>query len=40
LLVNPVLYDTLNSATAETQALIKDIHANPKKFLTIQLKIF
>jgi phospholipid/cholesterol/gamma-HCH transport system substrate-binding protein len=40
LLVNPQLYDTLNSATGEMQSLVKDIRANPKKFLTIQLKIF
>jgi phospholipid/cholesterol/gamma-HCH transport system substrate-binding protein len=40
LLVNPQLYDTLNSTTAEAQGLVKDIRANPKKFLTITLKIF
>jgi phospholipid/cholesterol/gamma-HCH transport system substrate-binding protein len=39
-LVNPQLYDTLNSATGEMQSLVKDIRANPKKFLSIQLKIF
>jgi phospholipid/cholesterol/gamma-HCH transport system substrate-binding protein len=40
LLVNPQLYDTLNSTTAEAQSLVKDIRANPKKFLSIQLHIF
>jgi len=40
LLVNPQLYDTLNSTTAEAQSLVKDIRANPKKFLSITLKIF
>jgi phospholipid/cholesterol/gamma-HCH transport system substrate-binding protein len=40
LLVNPQLYDTLNSATGEIQSLVKDIRANPKKFLSLQLHIF
>jgi phospholipid/cholesterol/gamma-HCH transport system substrate-binding protein len=40
LLVNPQLYDTLNATVAETQSLVKDIRANPKKFLTLTLKIF
>jgi len=40
LLVNPQLYDTLNSTTAEAQSLVKQIKANPKNFLTFQLKIF
>jgi phospholipid/cholesterol/gamma-HCH transport system substrate-binding protein len=40
LLVNPQLYDTLNSTTAEMQSLVKDIRANPKKFLSIQMHIF
>ena len=39
-LVNPQLYDTLNSTTAEAQSLVKDIRANPKKFLSITLRIF
>jgi phospholipid/cholesterol/gamma-HCH transport system substrate-binding protein len=38
--VNPQLYDTLNGATREMQSLVKDMRANPKKFLTIQLKLF
>ena len=37
LLVNPQLYESLNGATRETQALVKDIRANPKKFLRIKL---
>ena len=40
LLVNPQLYESLNGATRETQALIKEIHANPKKFLRIKLGLF
>jgi phospholipid/cholesterol/gamma-HCH transport system substrate-binding protein len=38
--VNPQLYDTLNGATREMQGLLRDMHANPKRFLTIQLKLF
>jgi phospholipid/cholesterol/gamma-HCH transport system substrate-binding protein len=40
LVANPQLYDTLNGATREMQSLMKDMRANPKKFLTIQLKLF
>ncbi|MEJ7605766.1 MAG: MCE family protein [Bryobacteraceae bacterium] len=40
LLVNPQLYDTINGATGEMQQLIKDIRANPKKFLRIKLALF
>ena len=40
LMVNPQLYDTLNGATGEMQQLIKDIRANPKKFLRIKLALF
>jgi phospholipid/cholesterol/gamma-HCH transport system substrate-binding protein len=40
LVSNPQLYDTLNGATREMQGLLRDMHANPKKFLTIQLKLF
>jgi phospholipid/cholesterol/gamma-HCH transport system substrate-binding protein len=40
LLTNPQLYDSLNGATGEMHSLMKDMRANPKKFLTIQLKIF
>ncbi|MGO4883780.1 MAG: MlaD family protein [Bryobacteraceae bacterium] len=40
LLVNPQLYDAMNGAMHEFQALAKDIRTNPKKFLSIKLKIF
>ena len=40
LLVNPQLYESLNGVTRETQALLKDIRANPKKFLRIKLALF
>jgi len=39
-MVNPQLYDSLNSATREMQGLVKDMHANPKKFLSIKLAMF
>jgi phospholipid/cholesterol/gamma-HCH transport system substrate-binding protein len=40
LMVNPSLYENLAGSTAELQALMKDFRANPRKFLTIQLKLF
>jgi len=40
LLNNPSLYETIDGTTREVHALLKDFRANPKKFLTIQLKIF
>ena len=40
LLNNPALYESLDGTTREVRALLKDFRANPKKFLTIQLKIF
>ena len=40
LMVNPALYDSLNGTAREVQSLIKDMHANPKKFLTIKLVLF
>ena len=40
LLVNPQLYESLNGVTREVQGLVKDIHANPKKFLRIKLGLF
>ena len=40
LLVNSTLYDNLSGATRELHALMKDFRANPKKFLTIQLKLW
>jgi phospholipid/cholesterol/gamma-HCH transport system substrate-binding protein len=40
LLVNRQMYDSLNGATSELQQLLKDIRANPKKFLRIKLALF
>lgn len=40
LLVNPQLYESMNGTSEEVRALLKDFRANPKKFLTIQLKLF
>ena len=40
LMVNPQLYDSLNGATREMDQLIKDVRANPKKFLRIKLALF
>jgi len=40
LLVNPGLYESLNGATGEMRALMKDFRANPKKFLSIKLGLF
>ena len=40
LLTNPQLFDSLNAATGEMHSLMKDMRANPKKFLSIQLHIF
>jgi phospholipid/cholesterol/gamma-HCH transport system substrate-binding protein len=40
LMVNPSLYDSLNGTSREINQLMKDFRANPKKFLTIQLKLF
>ncbi|MGA3204897.1 MAG: MlaD family protein [Bryobacteraceae bacterium] len=40
LLNNPALYETLDGTTREVRALLKDFRANPKKFLTIYLKLF
>lgn len=40
LLVNPQLYDAMTGAMREFEGLAKDMHANPKKFLVIRLKIF
>jgi len=40
LMVNPALYENLTATTAEIQGVMKDFRANPKKFLTIQLKLF
>ena len=40
LVINPQLYDSMNGATRELNALVKDVRANPKKFLSIKLAIF
>jgi phospholipid/cholesterol/gamma-HCH transport system substrate-binding protein len=40
LLVNPQLFDSLNFASREAQLLVKDMRANPKKFLRIKLALF
>ncbi len=40
LLVNPALFDSLNGASREAQLLVKDMRANPKKFLRIKLALF
>lgn len=40
LMINPQLYDSMNGATRELNALVKDVRANPKKFLSIKLAIF
>lgn len=40
LLVNPSLYESVDGLTREMNGLMKDFRGNPKKFLTIQLKLF
>ncbi len=40
LVVNPQLYEGMNGVTREVQSLLKDMHANPKKFLRIKLALF
>ncbi|MGH9482404.1 MAG: MlaD family protein [Terriglobales bacterium] len=40
LLNDPALYNNLNNLSQETRDLIKAIHADPKKYLTIHLDIF
>jgi phospholipid/cholesterol/gamma-HCH transport system substrate-binding protein len=40
LLNNPALYENLDATTREVRGLLKDFRANPKKFLTIYLKLF
>ncbi|MBI4464307.1 MAG: MCE family protein [Acidobacteria bacterium] len=37
---DPTLYNNLNSTSVEVRELLADFRKNPKKFLTIQLKIF
>ncbi len=40
LLVNPDLYNSMRGATDELRGLLKDVRANPKKFLRIKLGLF
>ncbi len=40
LLVNRMLYDTLTGMTSEMRDLVRDVRANPKKFLRMKLAIF
>jgi phospholipid/cholesterol/gamma-HCH transport system substrate-binding protein len=40
LLVNPQLYDQTNGTVRELHKVLTDIDTNPKKYLTIHLKIF
>ena len=40
LLVNPQLYDSINGLSIELRGLVKDMRANPKKFLRIKFGIF
>jgi phospholipid/cholesterol/gamma-HCH transport system substrate-binding protein len=40
LVVNPQLYESLNGVSSELHSLVKDIRANPKKFLNMKLSIF
>ena len=40
LMVNPQLYESANGTTRELHDLLRDFRANPKKFLTIKLKLF
>lgn len=40
LMTNPQLYDSLNAVSKDASALIRDMRANPKKFLTIKLVLF
>ncbi|HVP46478.1 MAG TPA: MlaD family protein [Bryobacteraceae bacterium] len=40
LMVNPQLYESLNGVTVEMRQFVKDMRANPKKFLSIKLAVF
>lgn len=40
LMVNPQLYDSLSGTSRDIGALVKDMRANPKKFLTIKFVLF
>jgi phospholipid/cholesterol/gamma-HCH transport system substrate-binding protein len=37
---DPALYDNTNNLLVETRSLIKAIREDPKKYLTIHVKIF
>jgi phospholipid/cholesterol/gamma-HCH transport system substrate-binding protein len=39
-MINPQLYDSLNGATRELNALLVDVRKNPKKFLRLKLALF
>lgn len=40
LMVNPSVYNELQSLSSETRAMVKAFREHPKRYLTIQLKIF
>lgn len=40
LIVNPELYTSIEGLTTELQSLVRDIRANPKKYLSIKLGLF
>jgi phospholipid/cholesterol/gamma-HCH transport system substrate-binding protein len=40
LMVNPQLYDSLTGTARELNGLLKDVHGNPRKFLSIKLAFF
>jgi hypothetical protein len=37
---DPALYQHLDATVQEVQSMMKDFRVNPKKYLTIQLKLF
>jgi len=40
LMKDPAVYDNVNQLLLESRELIKAVRQNPKKYLTIHLKIF
>ncbi len=40
LIVNPELYNSIEGLTTELQSLVRDIRANPKKYLSVKLGLF
>ncbi len=40
LIVNPGLYTSIEGLTTELQSLVRDVRANPKKYLSIKLGLF